>query len=43
LIIAEEEQSVDGVIDRYRADRKISVLSEPLDIHQFKRKVEDLS
>jgi excisionase family DNA binding protein len=43
LIISEEGQSVDGIIDRYKADRKINILSEPLDIHQFKRKVEDLS
>jgi excisionase family DNA binding protein len=43
LIISEEGQKLDGIIDRYKSERKLSVLSEPLDIHQFKRKVEDLS
>jgi len=43
LIISNEGQNLDGIIDRYKTDRKLSVLFEPLDIHQFKRKVEDLS
>ncbi|MBN2323286.1 MAG: helix-turn-helix domain-containing protein [Spirochaetes bacterium] len=43
LIISEEGQKLDGIIDQYKSDRKLAVLSEPLDIHQFKRKVEELS
>jgi excisionase family DNA binding protein len=43
LIIVSDGEKVDGIIDTYKGERKISVLSEPLDIHQFKRKVEELS
>jgi len=43
LIIGEEGQNLDHIITKYRNDRKISVIYEPLDIHQFKREVENLS
>ena len=43
LIIADEGKSIDSIITPYKDGRKISILSEPLDIHQFKMKVEALS
>jgi len=43
LVIGEEGENIDNVIARYKNDRKISVIYEPLDIHQFKREVENLS
>ena len=43
LIIAEEGESVGIDIEKYTDNRKISIIQEPLDIHQFKREVEKLS
>lgn len=43
LIISEENENINSVIEPFKNERKISVLSEPLDIHQFKREVETLS
>ena len=43
LIITDEGKNVDSIITPYKDGRKIGVISEPIDIHQFKRKVEDLS
>jgi len=43
LIIGEEGDNLDQIITKYGNNRKISVLYEPLDIHQFKREVEALS
>lgn len=43
LIIGEEGDKLDSIISKYGDNRKISVLYEPLDIHQFKREVEALS
>lgn len=43
LVIGEEGENIDDIITKYQNDRKISVIYEPLDIHQFKREVENLS
>ncbi len=43
LIIAEKGQKIDSIIARFKNERKISVLFEPIDIHQFKKKVDDLT
>jgi excisionase family DNA binding protein len=43
LIIANEGERIEDLINSYRDTRNISVLKEPLDIHQFKRVVEDLA
>ena len=43
LVITEDEKKIDSIITPYKKEKKISVLSEPLDIHQFKRKVEELT
>jgi len=43
LIIAGDSENYDDLINLYKNERKISVLHEPLDIHQFKREVESLS
>ena len=43
LIIAEANEDFDHLVSQYKSERKISVLHEPLDIHQFKREVEYLS
>jgi excisionase family DNA binding protein len=43
LIIAEEGENYDNLVTHYKNERKISILHEPLDIHQFKREVEHLS
>ncbi len=43
LIIADEGENIEGVLKTYKNERNISVLYEPLDIHQFKREVENLS
>jgi excisionase family DNA binding protein len=43
LIIADGDDGYDDLISQHRDLRKISILHEPLDIHQFKREVENLS
>jgi excisionase family DNA binding protein len=43
LLIANEGENVEDLINPFRDTRNISVLNEPLDIHQFKRVVEDLA
>ncbi|MBA7553228.1 hypothetical protein ES705_45817 [subsurface metagenome] len=43
LIIADRGDNFSELISRYKTERKISVLQEPLDIHQFKKEVENLS
>jgi len=43
LIIANEGENIEGLIGSYRDKRSISVLHEPLDIHQFKREVENIA
>jgi len=43
LIIAEENENITSVIKPLIEEKKISVLHEPLDIHQFKREVENLA
>jgi excisionase family DNA binding protein len=43
LVIANEGENVDDIIAANRDERNISVLYEPLDIHQFKREVENLA
>ncbi len=43
LIIAEQGENFDNLISQHKGVRKISVLHEPLDIHQFKREVENLA
>ena len=43
LIIADGDDGYDDLIAQHRDLRKISILHEPLDIHQFKREVENLS
>jgi excisionase family DNA binding protein len=43
LIITNEGESIESIVDSYKDTHNISVLNEPLDIHQFKRVVEDLS
>ena len=43
LIIANEGENIDNQVKSYTNDRGISVLYEPLDIHQFKREVENIS
>jgi len=43
LIIAEEGEKIGKMLEPYKSDRNISVLFEPLDIHQFKREVENLA
>jgi excisionase family DNA binding protein len=42
LIIANEGENIDALVGTYTYDRDISVLYEPLDIHQFKREVENI-
>ncbi|MBA7646594.1 hypothetical protein ES703_54359 [subsurface metagenome] len=42
LIIANEGENIDNLISQFQVDRKICVLHEPLDIHQFKEEVENL-
>ena len=43
LVIAEEGEDIEPIIGKYINNRRISILHEPLDIHQFKREVENLS
>ena len=43
LVIANEGENIDSLVGNYRNERTISVLHEPLDIHQFKREVENIS
>ncbi len=43
LIIAEEGEDIEDLVSEYMNSRKITILHEPLDIHQFKREVENLS
>ena len=43
LIIAHQDEDHNHLVSQYKAERKISILHEPLDIHQFKREVENLS
>ena len=43
LIIAKEGESIESRVESYSNNRKISILQEPLDIHQFKSEVEKLS
>lgn len=43
LIIEEEGENIEAEIEKYADNRRISILKEPLDIHQFKREVEKLS
>lgn len=43
LIIANEGENLDSLVQGYTNERGISVLYEPLDIHQFKREVENIS
>ena len=43
LIIADGNDGYDELISQHRDHRKISILHEPLDIHQFKREVENLA
>ena len=43
LIIADGDDGFDDLISQHSDLRKISILHEPLDIHQFKREVENLS
>jgi len=43
LVIAEEGEKLDGVVSKFAHEKKIRILSEPLDIHQFKREVENLT
>jgi len=42
LIIVNEGGNIENIIAPYKNDRKISVITEPLDIHQFKKEVENL-
>lgn len=42
LIIADGGDNYNDIISRYKSERKISVLREPIDIHQFKKEVENL-
>ncbi len=42
LVIAQEGENVSDLLSKHRNERKISILNEPLDIHQFKREVENL-
>jgi hypothetical protein len=43
LVIAEEGENISELVAKHKNERKISILNEPLDIHQFKREVENLS
>ncbi|MFW6138815.1 MAG: helix-turn-helix domain-containing protein [Spirochaetota bacterium] len=43
LVIANEGDNLESTIKNFKKERKINVLYEPLDIHQFKREVENLS
>ena len=43
LVIANEGDNIDSLVGNYKKERSISVLYEPLDIHQFKREVENIS
>lgn len=43
LVIGTAGEKLDHVISTHKSDRKISVLYEPLDIHLFKREVENLA
>ncbi len=43
LIIADEGENIEDLVSDYINTRKITILHEPLDIHQFKREVENLS
>ena len=43
LIIANEGENLDSLVQSHTNERGISVLYEPLDIHQFKREVENIS
>lgn len=43
LIIGNEGENIDSLVGNYKNERSISVLYEPLDIHQFKREVENIS
>ena len=43
LVIAEEGENISDLVAKHKNERKISILNEPLDIHQFKREVENLS
>jgi excisionase family DNA binding protein len=43
LIIADGDNGYDDLISRHGDHRKIRIIQEPLDIHQFKREVENLA
>jgi len=43
LVISEEGEDASSLVTRHKHERKISILNEPLDIHQFKREVENLA
>jgi excisionase family DNA binding protein len=43
LVIGNEGENIDSLVGKYKNERSISVLYEPLDIHQFKREVENIS
>ena len=43
LVIGNEGENIDSLVGKYKNERSISVLYEPLDIHQFKRDVENIS
>jgi excisionase family DNA binding protein len=43
LVIADEGENISDLLAKHKNERKISILNEPLDIHQFKREVENLS
>jgi excisionase family DNA binding protein len=43
LIIAEQGEDYNSLISQHGRSRKMAVLHEPLDIHQFKREVESLT
>ena len=43
LIIANEGEDIDSLINKHAKERDLSILYEPLDIHQFKREVENIS
>jgi excisionase family DNA binding protein len=43
LVIADEGENISDLLGKHKNERKISILNEPLDIHHFKREVENLS
>jgi len=43
LVIAQEGENLSDLVSKHKNERKISILSEPLDIHQFKKEVENIS